>query len=133
MGLDKQSCLDLQSLLCQNLGLRPSEADRLPLSDVVAHFCPVEPPAPPKQVRPPLPDWMGANFGAGQYKMLKVLWGRDEVSISEVSLAVYEVRFGKERDLDRTKDRANKKLAELALEFEVKARRTEVYLLAATN
>ena len=88
---------------------------------------------PPEEVRPPLPDWMGESFREGQYKLLKALWGRDEVSNSEVSLAVYGVRSGKESALDRTKDRANKKLAELAIKFEVTARRTEVYLLVAID
>ena len=46
VGLDEKACLDLRDLVCRDLGLRPSEADRLPLSDVADHFCfrPIVPP-----------------------------------------------------------------------------------------
>jgi hypothetical protein len=50
VGLDTKACLDLRHLLCQDLAIRPSEADRLVLSDVADHFCspgvPFVPPSP---------------------------------------------------------------------------------------
>jgi hypothetical protein len=81
VGLDRRDCLDLRDLLCRDLGLRPAEADRLPLTDVADHFCfrPIVPPA--NALSTPKPDGL---FLPGGFR-----WQEDEVedlSKSEIKL-----------------------------------------------
>jgi hypothetical protein len=81
-----------------------------------------------------LPAWVGENFKAYQYKLLKLLWPRldEEVGTGEVVKAVYghERHKEKQRALEQLLIRTNRKLAQIGQHFEVSYRRGwEVILL----
>jgi hypothetical protein len=74
-----------------------------------------------------LPAWVGENFRACQYKLLKTLWPRlgHEVGTGAVVKAVYGQQRHREklRALEQLVIRTNKKLAEIDQHFEVSSRR----------
>jgi hypothetical protein len=76
-----------------------------------------------------LPDWAGEHFQRNQYKLLRVLWGRSEVLISECYKAIYGRKSDQEEALDKVKDRVNHKLADINQPYEIVTRRGEVYIL----
>src|SRR5438876_250705 len=76
-----------------------------------------------------LPDWVGEHFQRNQYKLLRVLWGRGEVLISECYKTIYDRKSYQEEALDKVKDRVNHKLAEINKPYEIVTRRGVVYIL----
>lgn len=96
-----------------------------------------EPPANPESGgQPPpqgpgreLPAWIGEHFQRHQYRLMKMLWGRGEVPITDVQATIYGKHAAADEALDKVKDRANEKLAKLNLPFEITTRRSEVFVL----
>lgn len=82
VGLDIKVCLGLRDLLCQRLGLRPSEADRLPLCDVADHLCfrPIVPSMPPDGPEGGRWVWVSGkrhDVKTGVvYRMIAFMWDR---------------------------------------------------------
>jgi hypothetical protein len=135
--LDRAACIAMRDRLRVRRGLTQEQAEQFPLADVLGAIRDsATPPASPPavvEVKPagpePLPDWVGANFSPGPYAFLKVLWGRGEVSIAEVGLAVYEERYDNAEALDKIKDRINEKFLNLGIGLMVRRRRKVVYIL----
>jgi len=92
---------------------------------------PNAPPSDPKEesTTGDLPRWVFEHFRQKQYRLLCLLWGKQEVPIRDIHKTLYQSATGQEEALDKVKDRANRKLAEINKSYEIVTRRAEVYVL----
>jgi hypothetical protein len=143
VAMDRQGCLaELRDLLAFfRRQLRPSDETTAPQPDRDRPAGATKPgggtsgriqgdaggQAPPSAAT--LPEWVGEHFQRNQYKLLRLLWGRQEVPIADVYKALYGRESGREEALDKVKDRLNGKLAEIGQRYEVVTRRGEAYIL----
>ena len=118
---------ELQGWFHQRLGIPPAETSRMTLEALASLLREIS-----QQRNPPsesLPNWINKQFRAKQHKLLKLLWGQGEVSISSLLGELYAGNATKREVLHALKGRVGIKLLELELPYQICARRDEFYVL----